>query len=676
MAHGGWRSACALTAAVISGFAADRVAMGQCLDTGVRFVRPVGSDGNTGLCWANAYRTLNKALDDLNNGSATVTEIRLAGFDGTSGGVIYRLSDVGGTPGLDWEYNGSFVVLKAVTIEGGYRGVGANEAESNQRDIVGYETILSGDIDDNDSDSPPVLSDNAFHVLWVKAFETDDPFILDGVTVEAGNASQGAASPQIGGGLLISDHAIEGVTALLRDCVFRDNLAAGAGGAVASRANPDPELEDPRYPVPLEVRRCCFERNRLVDLPPPLPTIFLELRGGGAIASDADVEIIRSSFVDNSVQSAAWGGAVSVRDPCSLLRVVNSVFRDNSADPGEAGDGQGGAIRASCTGGTVEITGTLIVNNESIGGDELSGSIGGGVAVISFDTLLRIENSTIADNDASWYAGGVYADEWVRTDTPYVTVEITNSILTGNTSDLGSTFEQQVSSLDFSGPGAPAGDSLIRYSCVEGIDDAVFTPGNVDVDPEFADPGDDYRLASTSPLINAGLSSLVPDDLADVDDNGITTGEDLPWDLDRRDRSIACVDMGAFERGTCAADPSGDGEVDGGDIAVVLGNWGDPGIADLDCSGAAGGGDIAIILGNWETTCAAPVEGSRCEPSAPMEEMSQSTGSGESEGGSSWLTPEALTELFGFESVEEFTAWLLGLDDETMKEMLEGVFEN
>jgi hypothetical protein len=39
--------------------------------------------------------------------------------------------------------------------------------------------------------------------------------------------------------------------------------------------------------------------------------------------------------------------------------------------------------------------------------------------------------------------------------------------------------------------------------------------------------------------------------------------------------------------------------VDGGDLAVLLGNWGGRGLGDLDQSGIVDGGDLAVLLGAW-----------------------------------------------------------------------------
>ncbi len=46
-------------------------------------------------------------------------------------------------------------------------------------------------------------------------------------------------------------------------------------------------------------------------------------------------------------------------------------------------------------------------------------------------------------------------------------------------------------------------------------------------------------------------------------------------------------------------DLTGDGDVDGGDLGILLGYWGGSGAADLDESGTIDAADLAILLGAW-----------------------------------------------------------------------------
>ena len=55
---------------------------------------------------------------------------------------------------------------------------------------------------------------------------------------------------------------------------------------------------------------------------------------------------------------------------------------------------------------------------------------------------------------------------------------------------------------------------------------------------------------------------------------------------------------------SCAADLDGNGEVNGIDLAIILGKWGTNGgkdypNADIDGDGTIGGADLAQILGAW-----------------------------------------------------------------------------
>ncbi|HAW95998.1 MAG TPA: hypothetical protein DCX60_06970 [Phycisphaerales bacterium] len=58
-----------------------------------------------------------------------------------------------------------------------------------------------------------------------------------------------------------------------------------------------------------------------------------------------------------------------------------------------------------------------------------------------------------------------------------------------------------------------------------------------------------------------------------------------------------------YEGGTppCLGDVDGDGQVGGGDLALILGHWGSSNADyDLDESGLVDGADLALVLGRWE----------------------------------------------------------------------------
>ena len=69
-------------------------------------------------------------------------------------------------------------------------------------------------------------------------------------------------------------------------------------------------------------------------------------------------------------------------------------------------------------------------------------------------------------------------------------------------------------------------------------------------DPNFEDANNDnFHISSPSPVINGGNQIYLPQDDADLDEDGITN-EELPWDLDGQDRKMdGQVDIGCYESG-------------------------------------------------------------------------------------------------------------------------------
>jgi hypothetical protein len=47
------------------------------------------------------------------------------------------------------------------------------------------------------------------------------------------------------------------------------------------------------------------------------------------------------------------------------------------------------------------------------------------------------------------------------------------------------------------------------------------------------------------------------------------------------------------------ADLNGDGFVNGADLGILLGGWGQPGSTDLNHDGTTNGADLGVMLGSW-----------------------------------------------------------------------------
>ncbi|MCH2145605.1 MAG: M12 family metallo-peptidase [Phycisphaerales bacterium] len=69
--------------------------------------------------------------------------------------------------------------------------------------------------------------------------------------------------------------------------------------------------------------------------------------------------------------------------------------------------------------------------------------------------------------------------------------------------------------------------------------------------------------------------------------------------------SVIEAAIDAFGAGSCVppdqllGDLNGDGQVDGQDLSVLLGNWGTSGNGDINEDGIVNGSDLAALLGNW-----------------------------------------------------------------------------
>lgn len=164
-----------------------------------------GGDGS-GNSWANAMPNLE---DALNSASPITTDIWVA-----SGTYLPSTSS------RSESFNMSVDNLQ---IFGGFSGT---ETSITQRNIASNPTILSGDLNGDDSGvdfSTATRSDNSYHVTLITA----DNIVLDGLKIENGHAN-GTTTNSYGGGLFISDTAKD---VIIKNCEFNNNVGL-TGGAI------------------------------------------------------------------------------------------------------------------------------------------------------------------------------------------------------------------------------------------------------------------------------------------------------------------------------------------------------------------------------------------------------------------------------------------------------------
>ncbi|MEE8458731.1 MAG: choice-of-anchor Q domain-containing protein [Phycisphaerales bacterium] len=498
-------------------------------------------DGST---WATAYRFLQDALIFASNPGNGVTIIRVA--QGTY--VPDRdEANAGGTGDRET----SFDLLDGVAIEGGYAGIGTPDPDA--RDIVGNETILSGDLLGDDGPDFTNNDENSHHV--VSAVLVDTTALLDGVTITAGNADGGLVGSPLrdGAGIWI----VVG-TPVIKTCTIRENRATFGGGMAVVNGG-DPTLIDCSFAgnVALDdggglhvdinststLRGCLFTQNET------------STDDGGGIYTDGAIELVSCDFVDNAANASGGGVRLSgLLETPSLI--VNCRFSGNSANH------FGGGLLIGFH--VVSLVNSVFHDNTANGAAGISAGSG---ELVAF-------NCTIVGNTALTTAGGLAAG---------FATSLQNCILWANTPD------QIISDKIF---------PLTTLFC--NIQDGWPGGSNTNVDPMFInEPIGDLRLQPGSPCIDAGLCVPLPSDAADLDSDG-DFAETFPQDIDAADRIVStAIDLGAYEyQGPFGrpGDVNRDGLVGITDFLSLLAAWGPCCPGDLNVDGVIDATDLDLIV--------------------------------------------------------------------------------
>ena len=330
--------------------------------------------GGDGLGWPTAYRFLQDAFADAASSGGTVNEIRVAGGS-------YKPDRTEATPGGTGDRAARFQLLNGVAVRGGYLGLSAGTGDDpDERDITLFETILLGDLNDDDVIFYPVQWDNgennSYHV--VSGAGVDTTAMLDGVTIRQGFATPDTIGPGglqiddgspsisqctfllnggfLGGGVrilsgqpsitgctFINNQAAEGAGVYIEggrptftDCAFVDNSGFGVGGGVSIR-DADPRFVDCLFAANVAVlfagagvsnfngnpilEGCTFVGNDAVDF------------GGGFHSSGGNPVLVDCRFESNIVIDLGLGGGMAhqASEGPALATLINCTFNENTA---------------------------------------------------------------------------------------------------------------------------------------------------------------------------------------------------------------------------------------------------------------------------------------------------------------------------------------------------------
>jgi VCBS repeat-containing protein len=479
---------------------------------------------HNGTSWASAFTNLQNALLVAGSGD----EIWVAE------GVYYPDKGIGQT---EDDRTSSFKLKNNVILYGGFDPQSGVD-DFSERDWETYISVLSGDIDQNDTvDSNGVVvttthisGNNAYHV--VRGNGTDEGAVLDGFTITAGRANGGEYSQTIGGGMVNLNDS----DPTLRHVTFSGNLAAAGGGGMCNFNQSDPSLMAVVFTgnsasIGNGGGMCNLEISN-----PTLTEVSFDENsaanndGGGMYNHNSHPTLMQVSFTDN--RAINGGGIYNYQCSPTLTEVT---FSNNAAD--EMGGGMANEDNSNPS-----------LTNVTFSGNTARSSGGMYNYLFSSPTLTNV---TFTNNTASSDGGGMYNSS----SSP----SLSNTILWGNTAGISGNQIYNICS-----------STVISYTLVQGSggsgvnwDTSVGNDGggNLDADPTFVrnpDPGpdgnwdgvdDDYgdlHLRFGSPAIDMGTNSDCPTS-----------------DLEGTPRPInAICDMGAYEYQNLAplgADDSGAG---------------------------------------------------------------------------------------------------------------------
>lgn len=496
----------------------------------VIYVNAAAIGANNGSSWADAYTKLQDALVAAGSG----VQVWVAR------GVYYP--DEGGGKTND-DRAATFQLLNGVAIYGGFAGT---ELSLLQRNPVTNITVLSGDIDKNDTTDAngvvttysDIVGNNSYQV--VTGSGTNVTAILDGFTITGGlaNGSTGPCVNVCGAGLFNNAGS-----PTLANLILSGNSSTNAGGGMANINSSSPTMSNITF-----VQNRAGQGGGMANLDSSSPTIedctfirnLADVGGGGNGGgmfnlNTSQPQIFGAVFIGNEAL-VNGGGMMNQNSSAPVLR--NVAFFGNKA-------GFGGGLY------NLSSSNALLVNGVFSGNLAFRTGGGAGGGVLNNNSSPILTNVSFSGNVAAGYiqtAGGMLNGAGSNP-------RLTNVILWGNVAVTGKEMVNsggsvpQVSFSLIEG----SGGSGVGWNTAFGTDGG----GNLDSDPLFVDPDggdniagtidDNLRLKAGSPAIDAGNNNALGLGLVSTDLDAALRFIEDPLTPDTGLGSAPIVDLGAFE---------------------------------------------------------------------------------------------------------------------------------
>jgi|GEM_PF-2961188 len=287
------------------------------------YVDANATGANTGLSWTDAYTSLQDALT-LSNNCTVITDVWVA-----AGTYV---------PGAAGDRGATFEMKDGLNVYGGFQN---GDTALTDADPAANITILSGDIDMNDTESPITdvnnkVGDNSHTVVTVPSSVTSNT-ILKGFTITAGDADGNILAPlaqRAGAGMLNNGNAN------FENLIFSGNCASVGGGVYNNALN---------SMISSMFNNCEFRHNATtyggagmyndgrgsgvleVELNNPLFTDNTAGTSGGGVTNDGSSGGTCSPTFNQATFSAnnATDSGAGMQNLFATPNISNSIFSDN-----------------------------------------------------------------------------------------------------------------------------------------------------------------------------------------------------------------------------------------------------------------------------------------------------------------------------------------------------------
>lgn len=324
----------------------------------IRYVKTDGSDSNNGQSWGTAYKSIQKAINDL-----ALSQPGVPGEVWVAAGTYQptELINGTGTPA-------SFRMYDGISLYGGFIGTETTKSErAREKGTMPWHfdnvTTLRGSTYNgtntwNSTDNKWSLTSASTHVVWFAPLPNQADFqnttVMEGFTIEGGQAKTSEANNyegDKGAGVYM-----QGANVYLIHSIVKDNVAPSVGGGIYQKGG--------------RVQGCLVYNNSA------------ETNGGGIYVDNAGL-VLRSMITNNS---ALNGGG---------------VYLDNN------GEWEDGMMHPEY----LILSTSIVTNNTSVHNGAVYCNKGG---VILQSTIANNNTPTATDNAASdaSQTGGLYINEY------------------------------------------------------------------------------------------------------------------------------------------------------------------------------------------------------------------------------------------------------------------------